>query len=91
MDQNHYLTSAETEGARGGFIVNLIDVLDFEKMIAAAQRAELRQATFLGAFGDGGAMAPPSIATRLRRVITRRRAPRGPERASGRPLRDASS
>src|SRR5581483_1326838 len=45
MNQNHDLVFFESQDSRGFRKVDFIDVLNFEEVVAAAQRAELRPAT----------------------------------------------
>ncbi len=51
VNQHHHLALADSVGARGRFVVHLFHVLDLQKMIAASQRSELRQAAFARALG----------------------------------------
>ena len=51
MDHHHYLLLGQPEAGRDLRLKHFLDVLHFEEVIAAAQRADLRAPALLGAIG----------------------------------------
>ncbi len=58
----------QTEGRRRAGVEDLIHYLNFQKVVAAAQRAQLIPAPQLGPVGDGGGVGPGHGAARLDEV-----------------------
>ena len=52
VDENDDLPFLKAHGLGGLGVVDALDVLDFEKVISAAERSELRPSALLGASGN---------------------------------------